>query len=167
MSDEFDDDAASDGPKALREAREKLAKQVKEQADLIANLQKQVRQSTLSETFKAKNVDPKFLGLYNGEDVSADAVEKWATEYGFVAPVTQEQTPAAQAVLPNVPDANTQSMQRVANASFGSQGAPAVQAGQPVPLGSVAEMEHAIRTLPMEELVRLGYMPQEAITHKY
>lgn len=146
----------SEGIKNLRKQFEDQAKQLKAVNEQLAKYQSQERQSTVADILKAKGVNPKAASLYSGEDVSEDAVSKWAQDYAEVFGAASASEGSGQQS-----DANAQAAARVAGATFSIPQSRAVATDGRV-LGDPNEILHAIKTLPMEELVKLGYMPSEA-----
>lgn len=78
MSDYDDDDQQDQGPKALREAREKAAREATEQRERADKLEKQLRDLTLREVLKERDLNPKVVEL-----IPADAdPTQWLETYG-------------------------------------------------------------------------------------
>lgn len=151
MSDENDTNEGN-GIADLRKQYETLAKQNKTLLDEVSTYRAEKRQATVAEVLKAKGLPAKAASLYSDEDVSEDAVNKWAEQYAEVFGVKQAADEAA--------NKNAQDAKRVSDASHG-QPVEGVNPFTPgMVIGDPVEMEHAIRTLPYEELVRLGYMPK-------
>jgi hypothetical protein len=154
MSDENAPLDEGDGIKNLRKQYDETAKELKAAREELAKFQAEKRAVSVAEVFKAKNLPEKAATLYQGEDTSPEAVSKWIEEYGDVFGVqAQTQAPAN--------DPNAQAAQRVSQQSHGT--VDSIQNG-PVDtavLGNPEEILRAIQTLPMDELVKLGYMPSD------
>lgn len=156
MSDEDLD--LENGPKALREAYEK------QKADMAA-LQKELsefrterRTSSVASALKAKGLDEaraaKVAKFYRDEDTSEGAVSQWLEQNADVFGV---EAPAATQTAQGTPDPNAQAAQRVLG-STSNQVTPVTNVDGRV-LGSPDELEHQLRTLPYEDLVRLNLLP--------
>lgn len=155
MSDDFDtEEMDSDGIKNLRNELKKLRAENKALAEERQAAAKAARDAGLSKAFEAKGLNPKLASLYNGEDVSEDAVSKWAEEFGFAAAAPAEQKQEAQV------DPNAQAAARVNAASFGNDGLS--QVGE---LNSVTAEDYSrmVKALDYDELVRLGILPKQNI----
>lgn len=153
MSDENDFDKAN-APEWVKQLR-KEAKANKQEAE---QLRKQLaeataakRQSSVEDVLKAKGIDPSAAGLYNGEDVSEEAVGQWLAQYGKAFGVKQD----------DGPDPNAEAAQRVSDASYGNQVLPELPANGNV-VGDHAELEHLMRTLSREELQKRGMLPKDS-----
>lgn len=148
MSDEDNITDDSDGIKSLRKAHEEAVKEAKQLREELAGFRNAQRQQTVAGVLKAKGLPESAARLYSGDDTSEEAVGKWVDEYADIFGATRSG---------EVDDANTKNAARVAEASYGNvhsiQNTPGVNMGDP------AEIEHAIKTLPYEELEKLGYMP--------
>lgn len=155
MSDDNENSTDSEGIRNLRKQYEDQAKELKALRESLAGYQKAERQTTVASILKAKGLPEKAASLYSGEDVSEDAVGKWAENYadifGAQPASTQSGTPA---------DPNAAAAARMAAAT---QSSPSTQSIAPdgYVVGDPNEMLHAIKTLPYEELVKLGYMPKQ------
>lgn len=149
MSDENDfTEDQGEGIKNLRKQYEALKKQNDELLGQLTTFQAEKRQSTVSEVLKAKGLPATAAKLYHGEDVSEEAVGKWLEEFADVFGVKSNEN-----------DANAQNAQRVSAASGGVADSIATGEGKQPILGNPEEIANAIKTLPYEELQRLGYMP--------
>jgi len=149
-----EDNTDSDGIKQLRKRHDELASQNEELLTRLAQFEAKERASAVasSKAFKDRNLPANVAKLYSGEDTSDEAVGKWLSEYFGDTPqaAPQGQPPA---------DPNVAAAQRVQAASYGTPpGLPAAQPNEGI-LGDFDEIAHAIQTLPYEELVKLGYMP--------
>lgn len=139
----------SEGVKSLRKAYEAQKKQNDElQAELQA-FRSERRQSSVADVLKAKGLPAGAAKLYNGDDVSEEAVGKWLEEFADVFGVKSAEN-----------DANSQNAQRVTAASGGAVDSIAAGDSKGPILGDPNEMLHAMNTLPYEELQRLGYLPK-------
>lgn len=156
MSEEFDGE--ENGPKALREAYEKLKKENATALERLAKLEAAERATSVTQALKAKGLSDekaaKVARFYNADDTSADAVGKWlegeADTFGLSTAAPQ-QTQAPE-------DPNAQAAARVLGATFQE---PA-QTGQSLngkPIGNPAEMLQLMKTAPVEELRKLGLLP--------
>lgn len=158
MSDEFTDenDNSGDGIKNLRKQFEAQAKQLKEAQDLIDKFQKEQRQSSLAQIFKAKGISEKAARFYDGEDASEEGVNKWLTENADVFGIK----PAEQAAEAAKPDPNAEQAAKAAQFVWGSQESPSKSEGGTI-TGDLNEIANAINTLPYDELVNMGLMPPQ------
>jgi hypothetical protein len=152
MSEENEFDGnEGEGIKNLRKEFNALKKQLEEKDALLAKYQAAERRNSVAGVLKAKGLSEKAASLYTGEDVSEDAVGKWLESYADVFGVNTP-APASQ------PDANALAAQRAAEASFESLEFGTPPAGSPVH-GDLDELTRAMQTLPMEELVKRGLLP--------
>lgn len=151
MSDDNEFNEGGTGIADLRKHYENLKKELDAERAELQTFRQRDRQQTVAELLKAKGVPEGAAKFYSGDDVSEDAVGKWAEENATLFGGQPAQT--AQT------DANTQSAQRIASATYGSVSAPAPDASGRV-LGDPEAIQHAIDTLPYDELVKLGYMPK-------
>jgi hypothetical protein len=152
MSEENEFDGnEGEGIKNLRKEFNALKKQNEEKDALLAKYQAAERRNSVAGVLKAKGLSEKAASLYTGEDVSEDAVGKWLESYADVFGVNTP-APASQ------PDANALAAQRAAEASFESLEFGTPPAGSPVH-GDLDELTRAMQTLPMEELVKRGLLP--------
>jgi hypothetical protein len=148
------DENISDEGEGIKDLRKQYAEQKKANEQLateLAAFRAEKRTATVAEVLKAKGLPAKAASLYTGDDASEDAVGKWVESYADVFGVTPQAS---------VNDENAAAAQRVSDASFGSgeginSNGPS---GQRV-LGDPAEIERAIKSLPYDKLVELGYMP--------
>ena len=136
----------SNGIANLRKQYEETQKALKEAQSELGQYRAEKRKASVAEVLKAKGLPERAASLYSGEDTSEDAVGKWVEEYADVFGVKQEEDPNAQAA------------ERLAAASTGNS-ASIQNAGKQV-LGDPEAILHAIQTLPYDELVKLGYMPE-------
>lgn len=75
-------------PKGFRTALAKAQKEAKDLKEANEKLLKQVRQAAISQVLKTKNIDPKVAKLVPAEiEPTPEAVEKWLEEYADVFPV--------------------------------------------------------------------------------
>jgi hypothetical protein len=148
MSDEDDTTEEGEGVASLRKQYAALKKQLDERDTELGTLRAEKRKSTVAGILKAKGVPEAAASLYNGEDVSDDAVGKWLENYADVFGVKQEAAP----------DANSQNAQRVSDASFGNSDDTGIGATGQM-LGDPAELERLMRSLPYEELQKRGLVP--------
>lgn len=156
MSDENTNEG--DGIKQLRKRHDELASQNEQLLERLASFEAKERASAVanSKAFQDRNLPAGVAKLYNGEDTSDEAVGKWLTEHFGEAPAVSQGQPQV--------DPNVAAAQRVQAASQGTPpGLPAAQPGQPI-MGDFDEIANAISTLPYEELVKLGYMPDTSGT---
>lgn len=137
------------GIASLREAHEKLQKELKAAHDELSGYRAEKRSQTVAEILKAKGANPAAAKLYTGEDTSEGAVGKWLEDNADVFGVVSN----------GAPDPNAQNAQRVADASFGNVQSIQNGPGNQVVLGDPESIQHAIDTLSYDELVKLGYMP--------
>lgn len=102
VDDDDDDDDEGQGqqqaPKALRSHATKLEKEnraLKEQND---KLQKQFRQTAISQVLKDKGLDAKVAKLVPSDvEPTEEAVEKWLADYADIFPTKKtEETPATE-----------------------------------------------------------------------
>lgn len=154
MSDDVDFDGNEDDSEGIANLRREL-KRIKAEHKALAEerdkLAKQARSQNLSKVFEAKGLNPALADLYNGEEMSEDAVGKWAEQYGLAAAApTAPETPPAD-------DPNAQAAARVNAASFGQDTASVEGAAS---AAAAEERERMYKTLPLEELVKLGLLPQ-------
>lgn len=158
MSDENDDTTANGGEGSgianLRKEFENLKKQLRERDEELNGLRAEKRTRSVADVLKAKGVDEtkaaKAASLYNGADASEEAVGKWLEDFGDVFGLNQQ---AQQQ------DAQQQAeIQRVQQAAFGTQpsiGQPPANAFVVDPVEALAAMQ----SLPYEQLVQQGYLP--------
>lgn len=146
-SDDFTDDG--EGIKNLRKQYETQAETIKTLNAELEQFRASQRESAVKSVLKAKGLNEKVAAFYQGE-ASEDAVSKWVEDYADVfgiQPPAQDDDNAAKAAAVNA-------------ASFGGNGyeQPAMGAQGKV-FGDPAKIAEAIKTLPYEELVKQGYMP--------
>jgi hypothetical protein len=160
MSEENEFDGnEGEGIKSLRKEYNALKKQLEEQSAALGKYQAAERRNSVATALKAKFGDTeeakakaaKAASLYTGDDVSEDAVGKWLESYADVFGVNTP-APASQ------PDANALAAQRAAEASFEGLEFGTPPAGSPVH-GDLDELTRAMQTLPVEELVKRGLLP--------
>jgi hypothetical protein len=152
MSEENEFDGnEGEGIKNLRKEFNALKKQLEEKDTELAGYRQEKRSSSVAAVLKAKGLSEKAASLYTGEDVSEDAVGKWLESYADVFGVNTP-APASQ------PDANALAAQRAAEASFESLEFGTPPANSPVH-GDLDELTRAMRSLPYEELVKRGLLP--------
>lgn len=155
MSEENEVTNEGEGIKNLRKEFNALKEQLKVRDEEIAGLRAYKRERSVSDVLKAKGVEEKkaakAAALYTGDDDSEDAVGKWLESYADVFGITANTNSGSEN------DANAAAAERTSMASFGSLD-PGVSEAGPV-VGDFAEMERAMRTLPYEELVKRGYLP--------
>lgn len=152
MSDENETHENSDS-NGIANLRKQYEEQKKQNDALLAELnsfRSEKRQATVAEVLKAKGVSPAAAKLYSGEDVSEDAVGKWLEENADVFGAPSKQ------IDPNEADAA-----RVAAASFGNTAGVQQDPAPGQVLGDPEQILHAIKTLPYEDLQKLGIMPQD------
>lgn len=153
MSEENESSNEGEGIKNLRSQYETLKSQNEQLLSELGTFKAAQRTTTVAGVLKAKGLDDakaaKAAALYSGDDASEDAVGKWLDNYADVFGVA---APAAQ----------NDNVERVSAASFGTtdtnQNGPTGRV-----LGAPDEIARALSTLPMEELVKLGYMPKPGI----
>lgn len=155
MSDEFNSENEGEGIASLRKQYEETKKALADAQKLVKDLSDDKRKKDLGEIFKAKSLPETAAQHFTGE-VSEDAVVKWATDLGLLKPV--EGTPPKEPL-----DANAQAAQRLSENSHGSYGFHVESEQTPGTrvLGDADEIMHALKTLPKEELQRLGLMPKD------
>jgi hypothetical protein len=166
MSDEYDEttddgsgDNDSDGIKNLRRQHKQAAAELKTAQDELAKYRAAERVQTVAEVLKAKGLPDKVATLYQGSDVSEDAIVKWAEQY---ADVFGKSSTEGQSSQSGVNESNSQSAGRVNDASEGNVHPtqnPKGPSGRI--LGSPDEIQHALETWKYEDLVKAGYMPQD------
>lgn len=83
---------AADIRKRLK-AAEALEKEVEELRTFRQEREKVDRQNAVSTVFKDVGLNPKWVGFYNAEDFSPEAVKQWAIEQEFLQPVEGEPAP--------------------------------------------------------------------------
>lgn len=161
MSDELDledesNEHDSEGIKNLRKQYNATKKERDEfQKELAAYRQKE-RSATVAEILKAKGIPSSAAKFYTAEDASEDAVGKWVEENADI--FGKPSSPAEKS------DPNAEAAQRVAGASFGNHGGIETQAGiGGRVLGDPEEIAHALKTLPYEELQKMGLMPPSGL----
>jgi hypothetical protein len=145
-SDDFTDD--SEGIKNLRKQYETQAETIKALNAELETFRASQREGAVKSALKAKGLNEKIAAFYQGE-ASEDAVSKWVDEYADVFGV---QAPPAQ-------DENAARAAAVNAASFGGNGFEPAMGAQGQVFGDPAKIAEAIKTLPYEELVKQGYMP--------
>lgn len=161
MSEEFETDENqndSEGIKNLRKQFEAQKKELAELREFREQTTQEKRLTTVAEFLKAKGIPESAAKFYDGDDTSEDAVGKWLEANADVFQIkTAESVPGDPA-----PDANAQAAQRVTAQSYGAT--PAV----PTPNGASVdpiEGERLMRTLPYEELEKLGFVPPRDKLH--
>lgn len=153
MSDENDTTDTSDG-EGIKNLRKQYEAQQRELADakkLLGDFQAQHRKTTVAELLKAKGIPESAADLYSGEEVSEDAVGKWVEKH---ADIFQPNSSGGQL------SENEQNARQVAGASQGSGYSTERPPGGRI-YGDANEIGHALKTLPMDELIKQGYMPTE------
>ena len=141
----------------LRKQYELQKKETTKLLEELNGFRKTARQASVAELLKAKGVPVGAAKFYDAEDVSEDAVNKWADAHKDVF------GGAVAAPLDGKPgelDQNALAAQRLAAITAGREAA--IDTDNRV-LGDPEEIMRAIKTLPMEELVKLGYMPADNI----
>lgn len=152
MSDEIDTPENSDS-NGIANLRKQYEEQKKQNDQLLAELnsfRSEKRQATVAEVLKAKGVPAAAARLYQGDDVSEDAVGKWLEENADVFGAPSRQV-----------DPNEAAAARVAAASFGNTAGVQQDPAPGQVLGDPEQILHAINTLPYEELQKLGLMPKD------
>lgn len=156
--DNLDDNNEGDGIKSLRKQYENEKKARADLEQRLAAFEKKERESSVAEFLKAKGAPKAAAKFYTDEDTSEDAVGKWLEANADVFQIkTSDSAPGDPA-----PDANAQAAQRVTAQSYGAT--PAV----PTPNGASVdpiEGERLMRTLPYEELEKLGFVPPRDKLH--
>lgn len=156
MSDDNDFTDEGEGIKGLRKQYAETQKELTEARKLLGEFQTAQRTQTVAEILKAKGVPASAATLYNGEDASEDAVGKWLEAHADVFQIKTEATA--------VTDANAQSAERVASASYGTPSIPSVSSNdQGQVIGNPEEIRRLLDTQPYEELQRLGLMPKSGL----
>jgi hypothetical protein len=151
--DDFDQNDG-EGIKSLRKQYDAQKKQLEELTTELGTYRQRDRQSAVAGLLKAKGIPEAAAKFYTAEDVSEDAVGKWASENGSLFGVQQQQ---------EANDATSQSISRIGDATHdGDQALPGADAGQRV-YGDPEKIAHALKTLPYDELVKLGYMPATGV----
>lgn len=151
MSDEIDTNE-SEGIASLRKAHDKLKSELDSALKELGTYRAEKRSQTVGEYLKAKGVNPAAAKFYTGDDTSEDAVGKWLEENKDLFPASSPSTTTSA-------DPNLLSVQRVAEASFGTVNSMQNGTDAARVLGDPEALAHAIRTLPYDELVKQGYMP--------
>lgn len=156
MPDENLPDEGDTTAKGLRSAYEAMKKQNDELLSELGKFRKEQRVSQVAGVLKAKGVPEDAASLYAGEDTSEAAVTKWLEQYAGVFGVKQEQQAAG---APPAADPNADAARRIAGNAYGNlEGLSAPPTGEPI-LGDPAEMEHFMRTAPIEALQKAGLYP--------
>lgn len=160
------DGTNNDGPADLRKALEKANQEKAALAAQVAEFQKVQRGNTVADFLKAKGKDAKAASLFAGEDVSDSALTEWFNQFGsLLAPAASEAATSTNEGSSQLAAANAQGASRVAGASDGnesSEPSASYKAGQEIPLTNDLEsMVHQMRSLPMEELQRRGWVPSK------
>jgi hypothetical protein len=158
MSSENGNGEEGNGIANLRAEFEKRGKELETALAELNTFRAKERTSTVAQLLKAKGVPEAAAKFYNAEDVSEDAVTKWADEnralFGAGQSAGQSTTTtASQPTGPSPVDQINDAMHQNADELPG----PSVT-GQIV--GDPEQIAHALNTLPYDELVKLGYMPQ-------
>lgn len=158
MSDEFDGE--ENGPKALREAYEKLKKDNAAALERLAKLEAAERATSVTNALKAKGLSDEraagIAGFYNADDTTPDAVAKWLDEKAGIFGLTPSapQAPAQPAV-----DPNAQAASRVLGATF-QEPTSAGQVKDGTPIGNPLQLLEAMKNSPLEDLQKLGLLPR-------
>jgi hypothetical protein len=165
MSDN-DNTNGDNGPADLRKALDKANQEKAALAAQVAEFQKVQRGNTVADFLKGKGKDAKAASLFTGEDVSDSALTEWFNQFGsLLAPAAGEAAPPVNNGNSPLADANAQGASRVAGASDGNDStepSASYKAGQEIPLTNDLEtMLHQMKTLPMEELQRRGWVPSK------
>lgn len=152
MSSDNENGNEGGGIAQLRKEFEARGKQLEEAQAMLAKYQAQERSSTVGQILKAKGLTEGHAKFYTADDVSEDAVSKWAEENAefFGA------TPAG-----NEPDPNAEAARRAAALMGGNSSS--IQNSDAQPLGDPDAIMKAIQTLPYDELVKQGYMPATGV----
>lgn len=155
MSEENESSNEGEGIKNLRSQYDAIKAEREQLAAELATYRAEKRQQSVAEALKAKGLDgakaAKAAALYNGDDASEDAVGKWLESYADVFNVQSQSD-----------DSQNSDVQRVSAASFGTADSN-VNGPKGRVLGDPDEIARSLQTLPMEELIRLGYMPKPGI----
>lgn len=156
MSDENESNETGETGKGLRAQLEKALADLQAEKAVADQFRTSQRTETVKGILKAKGVPESAARLYTGDDVSDDAVGKWIDEYKdvFTGAPAGQQAGGAGTVDPNAAAA-----QRVSDASYGNAQTPQA-AGDNKILGAPEEILRALQTLPMDDLIKMGYMPK-------
>jgi hypothetical protein len=163
MSDDFDTENENEGEgiKDLRNKYKSSQKQLTELQEKLAKYETAERRNSVAGILKAKGIPEAAAKFYDGDDTSEDAVGKWLEANADVFQIkTSDDAPAGSAQ--QAPDANALAAQRVTAQSFGTT--PAVS----TPNGASVDPEEKLRltkTLPYEELEKLGWVPKRDQLH--
>ena len=155
MSEEFEDGNDSDGIKSLRKAQKELNEQNAKLLEELKGYRVKDRANSVGSFLKEKGVNEKAARLYAGEDTSEEALSKWYEEYSdLFSPVEAAEN-----------DENALAAARIAGASHGDVDNELPQAGvgpgKPIQVGDPNEALRNMKTLPYEELQRMGWVPKE------
>lgn len=145
MPDDIDTND-SEGIKNLRKQFDELSKQNKQLLDELTGYRTADRNKAVGDILKAKGVSEKLAGLYSGDDTSEGAVAKWLEDYGLQGSASQQNDP------------NIEAAHRVAEATYGSDYSVETPQ-QGVFVGNPDEIRTLLNTLPQEELVKRGFIP--------
>lgn len=144
-----DDD--QDGPSGLRKQLQELGKKLAERDNVIAELQKEQRQRTVSDTLKGFNLaNPEKVAKLIPSEVAGDAdkVKAWVAEFkdvlGFAQAVEASAPVESEAAVdepasPSLPADQVTALQRFQNAATAGSTAPDLEAQQAAQLASMAQ----------------------------
>jgi hypothetical protein len=152
MSEENDGAQEGEGIKNLRKEFDALKKQLTERDQELAGYKATERKRTVAEVLKAKGLPEKAASLYNGDDASEEAVGKWLEDFGDVFGLTQQQDQQAAEQQAEI--------NRLQQAAFGQPpNVGQLPNGQQPFVVDPVEALQAMASLPYEQLVEQGYLP--------
>lgn len=158
--DDFNDgdDNNSNSGKGLRAQLEAALNERKELAERLAKFEAAQRKSTVAEILTAKGIPASAASLYNGEDVSEDAVGKWLEAHAdvFKPTATPDESTSEGA---DASDPNEDAAKRAIAAAFGLPSPVETKPGTKVVVNPEEKLR-LMRTLPYEELVKRGWIPE-------
>lgn len=157
MSDDLDFTDEGEGIKNLRKQYETEKKQRAELEARLAAFEAKERAAQAVDIFKSKGLDDAkakaAAKLYNGDDVSEDAVGKWLADFADLFPTADS----------SADDQNAQQAARVNAASFGTLAHDTQDGKTNLPLGDPSELHRLIQTLPRQELEKMGIIPADPL----
>lgn len=138
----------------LRKEFEERGKQLEAALARLSEFETKERTDTLNTLLKAKGLEGR-AKFYTADDISEDAVNKWADENAALFGV--KSTPSAP---PSTPAGPTP-VSRINDAMHDQQENLPGPSTDTIVYGDPEQIQHALDTLSYEELVKLGYMPAE------
>lgn len=150
MSDATDNGDEGAGVADLRRKYEDQKKALGAALEKVSGFEAKERANSVTQILTSKGFKPEHAKFYTADDVSEDAVGKWADENAPLFGLTKQTSEQ---------DANAAAAARAAGVSFGN--VSSIQNSETQVLGDPDALLKAIQTLPYDELVKQGIMPKE------